>query len=62
MANDYEVIQIFLTLSYYNNKFFMGCVNQIKGKKVKNADTGPHGILENSYYGIIDVREVQYNQ
>jgi calpain len=40
----------------------MGCVNSIKGKKVKNADTGPHGILENSYYGIIDVREVYYNQ
>jgi len=26
-------------------------------KSTKNADTGPHGILHNNYYGILDVRE-----
>ncbi len=26
-------------------------------KGTKNADTGPHGILENHHYGILDIRE-----
>lgn len=38
-------------------KFQLGCINHISGKSTKNADTGPHGILFNNYYGILDVRE-----
>lgn len=38
-------------------KFQLGCINSIPGKSTKNADTGPHGILYNNYYGILDVRE-----
>lgn len=46
-----------LLMSTFNQKFHLGCVNYIDGKSTKNADTGTHGILENHYYGIIDIRE-----
>ncbi len=61
-----------MMLSYFNQKFYLGCVNfedekvnalnhktviVIFQKGTKNADTGPHGILENHHYGILDIRE-----
>lgn len=46
-----------MLLNYFNMKFQLGCINRIPGKSTKNADTGPHGILYNNYYGILDVRE-----
>ena len=44
--------------SYFHQKFYIGCVNHVEGKSAKNADNGPHGILENHCYGVLDIREV----
>lgn len=34
----------------------------IENKSPKNAEPGPHGILENHYYGVIDIRSFpKYN-
>lgn len=48
-----------LLMNSFHLKFHLGCVNFVEGKGTKNADTGTHGILENHYYGIIDIREFQ---
>ena len=48
-----------LLMTSFHSRFHLGCVNYVESKGTKNADTGTHGILENHYYGIIEIREFQ---
>jgi len=43
--------------SYYQQKFFIGCINTVDHKTFKNVEQGQQGILENHYYTIIDMRD-----
>lgn len=44
---------------YFKEKFILGCIKNDKGKNPKNLEFGPHGIIDNHAYGILDVREVK---
>lgn len=46
-----------MMMSYFHQKFYLGCINVVEGKSTKNPDASSRGIFENYYYGILDIRE-----
>ena len=44
-------------MTYFHQKFYLGCINVVEGKSTKNPDASSRGIFENYYYGILDIRE-----
>ena len=44
-------------MTYFHQKFYLGCINVVEGKSTKNPDASSRGIFENYYYGILDIHE-----